>query len=667
MERFRQKYLEEAQDLLQELEQALLVLERHPSDRESAEKVFRVMHTLKGSSSMFGYPKVSEITHFLESSFNDIRVGEAPLNKDLASLTFRSLDHIKQLLKDQHLKGEATRQEHDFLVQQLTSVHEQGSQTEILQDNTLVVGTCATYLIYFKPQKEALRFGANPLYILDDLAQLGHLISFVSGAELPVLSELDPQAFYLKWGCLLATEASLQEIQDVFLFVEDLSEFKIIRLSDQHLLESADQALLTAFADRFQQGVPEEDIQLFAEELSSTLSGKQEKNEPKTSRAGIRVSSEKLDEFINLISELVTSQAHLSLLADRYAIPELQEASEHMEKITRQIRDKSLEISLVPISSTLTLFRRLVRDLAQELNKKIIFEVEGEDTELDKNVIEHLSDCLVHIFRNSIDHGIEDEVSRIRSGKSPEGRILLKAYTTGGKVVIEVQDDGAGIDTEKVLARARQKGLVPTDAVLSPEEVFELLFHPGFSMAQNVTAVSGRGIGMDVVMKKIKELKGDIKLASRLQKGTRVTLSIPLSLSIIEGLMVRVAGHDYVMPLSFVEKSYSISRDQVEKSSNRQLMLGGRPLPYFSLSEEFNGQALPREGFALTIRHEGKVIALLVDEIIGEYQGVLKPIGAFFLEQAFISGASLKGDGTVALVLDPQQLVQKLHKQHELI
>lgn len=667
MERFRQKYLEEAQDLLQELEQALLVLERHPSDRESAEKVFRVMHTLKGSSSMFGYPKVSEVTHFLENRFNDLREGELPLSKGLASLTFRSLDHIKQLLNDQHLQNDAVRQEHDFLVEQLTSAMEPESPVAFPPDNSQAAMACATYFIYFKPYKEALRFGANPLYILDDLAQLGSMKSFLCAAALPALSELDPQAFYLKWGCLLATEASLPEIQDVFLFIEDLSAIKIVRLADQNLLESADQTVLTVFADRFQQGVPEEDIQVFAEELSSALSGKEEITEPKTSRAGIRVSSEKLDEFINLISELVTSQAHLSLLADRYSIPELQEASEQMEKITRQLRDKSLEISLVPINSTLTLFRRLVRDLAQELNKKVIFEVEGEETELDKNVIEHLSDCLVHIFRNSIDHGIEDEGSRMRAGKSPEGRILLKAYTSGGRVVIEVQDDGAGIDTEKVLARARQRGLVPKDAVLSPEEVYELLFHPGFSMAQNVTAVSGRGIGMDVVMKKIKELKGDVRLASRLQKGTRVTLSIPLSLSIIEGLMVRVAGHDYVMPLSFVEKSYSISREQVEKSSNRQLMLGSRPLPYFSLSEEFNGQALPREGFALTIRHEGKVIALLVDEIIGEYQAVLKPIGAFFSEQAFISGASLKGDGTVALVLDPQQLVHKLHKQHELI
>lgn len=667
MEGFRQRYLEEAQDLLQELEKALLVLESHPSDQKAVESAFRVMHTLKGCSSMFGFPKVSEITHFLESYFLDIRDGEFHLNKDLISLTFRSTDHIKKLLEDQDLIEPDNRQEHEALLQQLAGKLKGLEQEKEPEEEKKPVQPKVTFFIFFKPHKEALQFGSNPIYLLDDLAQLGDLECFVSEIDLPMPESLDPQLSYLQWGCLLTTDVSLSEIQDVFLFAEDLCDLKIVELSHQPFKGDLNQTTFKNFANRFTQGVPEEALQDYIDDLRKAVSGPVKEVESKSRKSSIRVASEKLDKLINLVSELVTNQAHLSLIAAEYAIPELQEATEEMEKIAQQLRDTSFEISLIPVGNAVTRFKRLVRDLSHELNKKATLELEGEETELDKKVIENLSDCLVHIFRNSIDHGIEDEETRRKAGKNPEGKIMLKSYNSGANVIIEVQDDGAGIDAEKVYAKALKRGLISKEDKLTQEQIFELLFLSGFSTAKTVTSVSGRGVGMDVVGKKIKELQGNVKIDSQLHKGTKVTLTIPLTISIIDGLMVKVADIDYVIPLSFIGKSYSISRELLESSSNRQLVLDKEPVPYFNLLEEFSDNDFKEPGFAVTLHHENKTVAVLVEEIIGESQAVLQPIGGFFRQQAYISGASLKGDGTVALVLDPQQLIVELNKHNVLI
>lgn len=671
MDHLQQKYLEEAKDLLQELEQALLLLEENPENKSTAETIFRIMHTLKGSSSMFGFQKVGELTHLLENCFENLREGKANAGEELISLAFSSLDHIRHLLTDPELTNSKAKLQHAILLKQAIELYDEIMPASEDSLTTAVEQDEKTFFIWFKPQRGFMQNGSNPLYVLEDIALMGQLLTFINHHDLPPLEAIDPQQSYLTYGVLLSTTNTISTIQEAFLFVEHLCELDIVEIGKGnliiHLTDEAKEKLYNSFATE----IDKVDIRNFLEDISFALTepvsqgtGELAKTdfvqEPPTS--SIRVASDKLDDMMNLISELVASQARLSLLAEKTNDPALLGVAEEMEKISRQLRDKTFDICLIPIEHTLIRFKRLIRDLSKELNKRIVFEAEGTETELDKNVIEHLSDCLIHIFRNCIDHGIENEKERARKGKNPEGKILLKAYNSGANVVIEVQDDGAGVKQEKVKSRALEKGLITADQALSEKEVYDLLFHPGFSTANAVTAVSGRGVGMDVVRKKIKELRGEVNISSVVDKGTTISISIPLTISIMDGLLVRVGQTDFVLPLSFVEKSYAVESKDLEMSINHQLILNGELVPYFDLSSAFAGIPLKGYGFAIQISAGGKKMALLVEEIIGEYQAVLKPLGQFYKEVDFISGASLKGDGTVALVIDPQKLIEELSR-----
>lgn len=673
MDHLRNKYLEEAKDLLQELEQALLLLEETPDDKNTADTIFRVMHTLKGSSSMFGYQKVGELTHLLENCFDNIREGRAMVGNELLTLVFSSLDHIRHLLEDPELTDKKAAKRHYNLLKQAIELYDETIQPgegsffeeEKKEERTL--------FIHFEPRKEILKNGSNPLFLLDDLGQLGTMQTFVRENNLPSLSDIDPQLCYLSWGCLLATSASLSEIREIFMFVDHLCDLEIAELTIGNAVSGLSKEKLQNISASFSGGI-NFNFPRFTEEFKIAILGgplpePAQQEQPLLKDSGkeatvssIRVASDKLDDLMNLVSELVATQARLSLLAEKDLSPELIEVAEEIEKITRRLRDNIFDICLIPIGSNLTRFKRLVRDLSKELNKKILFEAEGIETELDKNVMEHLTDCLIHIFRNSIDHGIEEETERIKKGKNPEGKILLKAYNSGAYVVIEIKDDGAGIDPAKIKAKALQKGLISQEQLLTDKEAFDLVFHPGFSTAAKVTEVSGRGVGMDVVRKKIKDLRGEVSIESVFGEGTTIRLAIPLTISIIDGLLVRVDNTDFVLPLSFVEKSYAVNPQDMEKAINNQLILNGEPVPFFDLSSAFADKPLEGHGFAIQIRTGNKKMALVVEEIVGEYQAVLKPLGQFYRDIDFISGASLKGDGTVVLVIDPQKLIEDLSK-----
>lgn len=673
MDHLRQKYLEEAKDLLQELEQALLLLEENPDEKGTVETVFRVMHTLKGSSSMFGYQKVGELTHLLENCFENVRDGKVRAESDLLSLTFSSLDHIRHLLKDPELENTEAAQQHMLLLKQAIELYDDSIPPGEGKPSGEGAGVEKTYLIWFKPYPDILKNGSNPLFVLEDVAALGRLQTFVSLHQLPGLSQLDSQQSYLAWGMLLLSSESKDTIQEAFLFVEHLCELEISELAPGDLLSSLSEESLFLLREQFASVSGKEELQAWAEEVLASTLAVQEAHIPAGpqfhrdqikdhSVSSIRVASDKLDDMMNLISELVANQARLSLIAETSLIPELHAVAEEMEKITRRLRDKTFDICLIPIEASLTRFKRLVRDLSKELNKKILFEAEGVETELDKNVIDHLTDCLIHIFRNSLDHGIEEEAVRVRKGKRAEGRILLKAYNSGASVIIEVQDDGAGIDPARIREKAIQKGLIDEDEVLTERETLELIFHPGFSTAAKVTEVSGRGVGMDVVRRKIKELRGEVSISSVPDKGTTIRIAIPLTISIMDGLLVRVAGTDFVLPLSYVQRSYATHSRELEKSFNHQLILNGEPVPFFDLAAYFTDKGLAGHGFAILIQTDESQLALVVEEIVGEYQAVLKPLGQFYRDIEFISGASLKGDGTVALVIDPQKLIENLSK-----
>ncbi|AHM60150.1 CheA signal transduction histidine kinase [Flammeovirgaceae bacterium 311] len=679
IEHLKQKYLEEAQDLLLELEKTLLLLEENPADAEGVEVAFRVMHTLKGSSGMFGYQQVSELVHLLENGYDTIRTNQQAVPLSLLALSLEAVDHIRLLLTESASENKGIQSTHRLLLKQAAELlYEMPVTPEMTVAAISSSRSMNTWAIYFAPQKEMLRNGSNPLYILEELAGLGSLRSFACTGKLPSFNQLDPQDCYLSWMLLLATEAPEGEIREAFLFVEELCELQIIQLGKGDQLQALDAAQSAEVAGKVALKLDAGLFNAYASELAAVITehnkippaNKAQKSpvQPpasvkEKSVSSIRVASDKLDDLMNLVSELVANQARLSLVAElNNTLPELAAVAEEIEKITRRLRDKTFDICLIPLGSLLTRFKRLVRDLSIELNKNIVFDAEGLETELDKNVIEQLSDCLIHVFRNSIDHGIEDEALRIQKGKNPQGHILLKAYNSGTNVVLEVQDDGAGIDAAKVRAKAFQKGLIREDQLLTEAEIFELLFAPGFSTASQVTEVSGRGVGMDVVRKKITELRGNVQLTSVKDKGTTIIISLPLSISIIDGLLVRIADTDFILPLTYVENSYAVTALDILNARNNQLILNGEPLVFFNLAETFES-ANSSSCFAVVTQVGRQRVALLVEEIVGEYQAVLKPLGSFCQRQDFISGASLMGDGTVALVLDPHKLLQEITKK----
>jgi two-component system chemotaxis sensor kinase CheA len=382
--------------------------------------------------------------------------------------------------------------------------------------------------------------------------------------------------------------------------------------------------------------------------------------------SSIRVPSEKLDELMNQVSELVTTQAGLSLYAQNNADPALEIIAENVEKLSRQLRDVAFGMTLIEINSLFGRFQRFVRDMSRQMDKSVDLITEGGDTELDKKIIESLTDPLMHLIRNSLDHGIETKEERIRKGKDRKGTITLTAYYSGAKVYIKIQDDGKGLDTELIRTKAIEKGIISKDVSLTEKEIFDLIFAPGFSTAENVSEISGRGVGMDVVKKNIMEIRGDISVSSVKDEGTTILLGLPLTLSVIDGLLVQIGDTFFVIPLGVVSKCHEVARDRVKNEFNQLIILEEEQIPFVDLRREFemDNEDLPDKTHIITIQNEEAKVGLCVDSIVGEYQAVLKPVGKYYRHQEFVSGATILGDGTIALVLDTYKIIaQKVVKQ----
>ncbi|MEA3504096.1 MAG: chemotaxis protein CheA, partial [Bacteroidota bacterium] len=374
----------------------------------------------------------------------------------------------------------------------------------------------------------------------------------------------------------------------------------------------------------------------------------------------IRVDSNKIDELINIVSELVTVQARLNLLSENSVDSELKDVSEAIEKITRNLRNNAFEISLVAIKSIKIRFSRLVRDLSMELNKNIVFETKGDETELDKSIVEKLTDPLLHIFRNCIDHGIESEKERLAAGKPAVGTILMNSYYSGSEVHIRIQDDGRGIDPDKIKQKAIDKAVIAKNTDLSKHQIFDLLFIPGFSTAKTVSDVSGRGVGMDVVKKKVSQLRGVVDIDSELGKGTSITIKLPLTLSIIDGLLVSIDNIHYILPMSYVDKIYPVTKKAINESYNNIIVFDGEQIPFLYLRDEFGYPDNCSEfQQAVVVIYEKKKIALIVDNVDREFQAVIKSLGEHYKNQQYFSGASILGDGSIALILDTNKIIEE--------
>lgn len=673
MDNFQKKFLEEATDLINRLEEVLLNLENDFGNENLIDEVFRIMHSLKGGSGMFGFEQVSAFTHNLENIYDLIRNQKLQLSRELLDITLTSIDHLRYLFNigDQNQDSEHISEEElnekirSFTDNSINNSNNINEQEEKNSEEKNII-----YHIHFHPFDYLIKNGNNPFYLIDELATLGKLKSYPKLESIPDFNILNPVNIYIRWDFILSTNKGKDAIADVFIFVEDDCELIIEEISDSDYILDDNIFLSSEEENIFN---IKEKIKKHSEDFNKPEVDKKEKRKVKEHLqnfskenviSSIRVSSEKIDLLMNLVSELVTTQASLNLYADEKKLQGLNQIVENLENITRQLRDTSFNISLIPIDNLIVRFKRLIRDLSNEFGKQINFITEGAETELDKTLIEGITDPLMHILRNSIDHGIENKEERKKLGKPIEGTVKLKAYYSGSHIIIKIEDDGKGIDPKIIKQKAIDKGYISSDAELSDKEILDLVFIPGFSTASNITNISGRGVGMDVVKRKIADIRGEVELNSKVNVGTVITIKLPLTLSIIDGMLVRIESTDFLMPLSVVDTIYAVKHEKITKAFNNVIALEGVQIPYYYLREEFNmaGEA-PEMEEVIVVKFEEKRIGLVVDNVVGEYQAVLKPLGKMYREQEMFSGATILGDGSVALVLDTHKIINEFSTQ----
>jgi len=642
----RAAFLEEAQDLLAELETTLLELEKQPSECGFIQRAFRALHTIKGSGAMFGYEDVSRFTHELESAFDRVRDGRLDASPELVRIGLLARDQIQAMLDESAGRGQADSAIQEAILEQLSALvgapAGQNKATVAAGNRTqkpdAICSESRIWRIRFRPAEEILLKGTNPLLLFRELRTLGNLVVRADFSGIPELPRIHPENCYVAWELELKTNAAGEAIRDVFLFVEDDCELSIEALGKS-------QPDILASTEPWTQG---------------SIDKRRDPHSPGGDAVSIRVATNKVDQLINYVGELVVVQAHLNQLASVSELPELQVVSEEVERLVAGLRDNAMSMRMFPLKGTFARFRRLVHDLAASLEKEVEFVTEGGETELDKTVIDQLNDPLLHLIRNSMDHGLERPDARLTAGKPRQGTLRLRAGYSGATVLISIADDGRGLDVEAIRRRATEKGLIPAEAQLSHAEMHSLIFMAGFSTAQQVTSVSGRGVGLDVVKRNIETLRGTIDIASQPGAGTTVTLRLPLTLAIIDGLLVRAGHAHFVAPLSNVLECVELSAQPARRSSGKQLLdLRGVLTPYIRLRDFFGIPAEPTQlEQVLIVEAPGGRFGIAVDQVLGDHQTVIKNLGRVYRHVEVISGATILGDGTVALILDPQRLAQ---------
>ncbi len=665
-------FRQEAQELLEQLEHTLLDLERSPDDRDLIDSAFRALHTIKGSGSMFGFDAVAAFTHHVESAFDLVRKGQIAPSRDLVAVTLAARDHMRSLIE--HPQS-AVLADGDAILADLRRVVDLAATASPGSDSAAApVSGTATWRIRFRLPPGAMACGTNPLLLLDELRSLGSAVVVAQTDTIPPLDALDPTECYCGWDVLLATDHPRSTIEQVFMFIIDDMELAIDRVEaaaegmrlGEILVDRGDvepQAIVSALAKQERLGnLLVKSGDLSDEKLASALAEQQHlRADARAAKAvdSIRVPAERLDDLMDRVGELVIAQSRLAQVAAASNDIDVKAVAEELERLVLELRDSTMSVRMVPIGSLFGRFRRLIHDLARELGKDINLVTVGEDTELDKKVIERLNDPLVHLIRNASDHGLETPETRVAAGKPRQGRITLSARHAGAEVLVSVTDDGRGLDRARIQARAEEHGLIAPGANLSDNELYQVLFQPGFSTAAQVTSLSGRGVGMDVVKRTIDELRGTIDIVNRPGHGVDMTFRLPLTLAIIDGLLVRVGNGRYVIPLSFVEECVELTAEEDARSKGRSFLnIRGDLVPFLRLREMFN-VATPADRYQkIVIVSSGDFrVGLVVDQVIGDHQTVIKSLSKLHADVKTFSGATILGDGTVALILDIVHLV----------
>ena len=682
-------YRQEAEELLVEIEETVLELEENPDDSEAINKLFRAMHTIKGSGAMFGFDEIAEFTHHVETAMDKVRNGEVRISKQLIDLILASRDQITDMLNaaengtkaDQGVSKEIIASLNKLIpMDQPKPVPETAQAQEKPQDQQEE----QTYRIRFSPHRNLFLTGTEPALILQEMRDLGEMTVVAQINNVPVLKDLDPESCYLFWDIILTTAKTENEIKDVFIFVEDHCDVSIDVLDDgqipdeertpkkigEILLERKDvkpEDLNGVLSRQKRLGELLVDANVVDQNLIDSALAEQKhvkqiaaKQKQKQTATSIRVPADKLDTLVDLVGEMVTAQARLNQKASELNNSDLTLITEEVERLVAGLRDNTMSLRMLQIGMTFSSFKRLVRDLSAELGKEIQLTTDGGETELDKTVIERLNDPLVHIIRNSIDHGIESPEARKQIGKPRQGTINLSAQHSGAHVAIKISDDGAGLDADVIRAKAIEKGLISPEDTLTDKEIFQYIFAPGFSTAKTVTDVSGRGVGMDVVKRNVESLRGTIEIDSHKGKGTSITLKLPLTLAIIDGLMVTIGADYFILPLSSVEECVELDRKKADTIKGRHILnVRGEVVPYIRLRDQFTiNHETPELEHVVITEINGERIGFVVDHVIGGHQTVIKSLGPAFKDIQDVSGATILGDGTVALILDVNKLAQ---------
>ena len=693
-------FISEAAEQIEAIETLLLELEEQPDNRELLDSLFRCAHTVKGSAGIFGLNRVVEFTHHVETLLDKMREGEVALNPSISTLLLQCNDQIKFLVDTAADASADTDEQKELradLVVQLRALTEGSAAAapSAVASATAPAdkhsGQAQVWTISARFGVETFRNGMDPLSIARYLGGLGEVVSVRCGSDgVPPLLHLNPESCYLSFAMQLKTAASRDDIEGAFSFVMDDCELDVVapetpgqkmaraiedmpdtpRLRDLLVSVGAltqdklTQVLSTQEASRGMPTVAKPKIGDLLEaqagvapEVVAAALGKQQKlrEAAPTEERYIRVQADRLDAVINLLGELVIAGAGATLLARETHQEALIEANLHMNSLIEEIRNGTLGLRMVPVGETFSRFRRVVRDTASSLGKEVNFEIVGGDAELDKSMVEKIADPLMHLVRNSLDHGLETAQERVAAGKPAAGKLVLSARHETGAILIRIEDDGRGINRERVLQRAWNRGLVEQGVVPSDDDIHMLIFEPGFSTAEQVTNLSGRGVGMDVVRRNIEALRGSIRLNSQPGRGLQVDIRLPLTLAIIDGFMVGVGASKFVLPLEAVVEVIESGGDhvRVDERGRHCLELRGAVLPVVRLRTLYTVESELPERVSVVVVHSprGKY-GIEVEVLLGQNQTVIKPLGRLFKTLRGISGSSILGNGEVALILD---------------
>ncbi len=669
LSQFHQVFFEESFEGLDVMESELLDMDPADVDDETVNNIFRAAHSIKGGAGTFGFMPVSEFTHVLETLLDEIRSGKRSMEPRYVDLFLQSVDCLRGMLSDMQDGNDPETERPAELRKEFEKI------LGMEQESAAAENTDADsdekdhgWLIDVHPHTDLLMTGNEPFRMFRELRELVGEDSFDVTADIdnvPELSSLTPEECIINWQIKVTTSVPLDDIKAIFEWVEDECDLTYSPLTGDADTTADNSTTPDQKAPEEQEQQPQETPEVATEKApviaEAEKSAKPAKAPKKAAESSsIRVSIDKVDSLINMVGELVITQSMLGQLGqdfDLSRLAKLQEGLSQLEQNTRELQESVMKIRMMPISFAFSRFPRLVRDLGGQLGKKVVLETIGEQTELDKTVMEKINDPLVHLVRNSMDHGLETTEQRIAAGKCEEGTITLNAYHQGGNIVIEVADDGAGLNEDRILKKAIEKGLVPENNSLTPEEIHNLIFLPGFSTAEAVSDISGRGVGMDVVRRNIQALNGSIEVKSQRNVGSTFIIRLPLTLAILDGQLVKVCEETYIFPLVSIVESIQIHRSSLNHVTGSQYVMQLRDeyIPIVRLDQIFglrDDKDVVDEMMLVVVEGDNEKIGIVVDDLLGQQQVVIKSLEQNYQKVSGISGATILGDGTVALIID---------------